>query len=171
MSSVSPGSLRGGFLTKVGDPTRIQATEDYSITPAVFEKVVPEGETWRIRRMIGHIVAPSQMRPEVYGDFAGRLSNGITVRIADGSGNVLSLLTNGFPVLANADWGAQCYDVNNLGTGLAGADAYVFRWTFANDYGVPIRLLGSEGHRIQVAFNDNFSGLEEHAFKVTAIKE
>ena len=162
-----PTSARiSGFFTDSG--AGIQATGDYSVTPETFSLGPPAGESWIVERLIVYIGDGGSFSANEYGDIAGGLTNGYLVKVVDSGGDVLTL-NDGLPFTTNGRLGSVCYDVNNVGSGAAGADAITVRWTFSRA-GAPLRLIGDNGEAISITFSDNLSLLTEHTFFIDGYK-
>ncbi len=166
---MKPENARGGFLTQSDSPGTINANGDYSgggVGPKVFEIGPPSTEIWLVRRLLVYIESSSTMRPANYGN-GSALPNGIEVVISQTDGDPVSL-TGALPIMNNGEWAAVCHDAAHVGIGVSGSDAYSMRWTFANDYGEAIRLIGARGHKLQVLLSDDLGACDEHYFRAAA---
>ena len=149
------------FLDTNGDGTgTTNATGDYSITPeeVYFEAAV----NCDIHRLIIHIGDTGGIQAQDYGNIAGGLTNGYTVKALDASQAELIDLCAGIPILTNGDIGRYCYDVD-LKTWGSGDEFIQARWTFSKA-GSPLHL--PKGYRLSVTLNDDFTGLLQHYFMV-----
>lgn len=151
------------YLDTVGDGTgtknaignHASAAEEYKIVP-------PSDETYILERVLISIRDTGTFDAENYGNGVG-LTNGIIVEKRNGSGQLLDL-TDGLPIMHNAGWGAQCFDISHLAMG-TGDEIMNIRWTFSRS-GQPIRLDGVNGEYLSFTLNDDFSGLVQHYFQV-----
>ena len=166
--SVIPATTKriSGFLENGGG---IQATGDYSVTPATFELGPAAGEVWQVTRFIAYIADGGSFSSTEYGDIPDGLANGYDVKVTDSGGDVLTL-NGGLKIQTNGDFGALCYDVNNIGSGAGGNDAIAVRWTFAKA-GSPLRLVGDNSEKISIEFSDNLSLLNKHTFFIDGYAE
>ena len=124
-------------------------------------------QVFRIERMLVHIRDVGAFGSSEYGSTAA-LTQGVTVKVVTDTGTVHDL-TNGVPVLMNADWGRQCYDTQILDWGV-GDEHLVARWTFSKS-GYPLRLDGAAGQRLEVHLQDDMSNLTAHHFYVNGYHE
>ena len=124
-----------------------------------FEVAPSETEFYVVNRLVVHIHDGGSVVPENYGGIGGGVTNGVIVRVTQDSNPILTLTPE--PIKNNADWGRYCYDVA-YNTGL-GQEIVSARWTFAKG-GKGIALDGALNQRLEVVFNDNFSGLIDHTF-------
>jgi len=127
----------------------------------------PVGEKWRIERMMIHIQDTGSFDAEKYGNGVA-LGNGISVRVETDTGTVHDL-TDGRPVVSNAQWARQCYDTRVDTYGI-GDESLSARWTFSKG-GYPLRLDGDLGQRLTVFIHDTCTGLNAHNFYVNGFKE
>lgn len=117
-----------------------------------------------INRMIVSIEDGQNMRAEYYAALNGPLTNGILIKIIDSDGlTELRDITDNVPIVANAQWGALCYDVD-IKTWGAGNEVLLVRWTFSAAGIDPISL--SPGQSLRVILNDDFTGLVRHGFMI-----
>jgi len=161
--------LLSRFLDTVGDGSGTkEGISDYSSTPGILRIAPGAGEVFRIARLIVSIEDTAGFAATGYGDVAGELTNGITVRVHDGT-SLLMDLTDGVPLVSNADWSARCYDAD-VKTWGSGNDLLAVRWTFTKS-GQYIRLDGDESEEFQVYLNDDFTGLVSHRFLIQGYVE
>lgn len=150
-------------LDTVGDGTgSIDGNGNYSVTPRKL-KLTAASEL-DLHRMMVEIRDTGAFSAEKYGALA-ELTNGVKVEAIDADDNVLIDLLDGTPIKSNAEWGANCYDVD-LKTWGAGDEFVLVRWTFAKA-GAPLTL--HAGESLQVTLQDDLSGLVEHHFLVQGV--
>ncbi len=136
---------------------------NYSSTGVVGYIKAPAGQTWDVYRMIVRIEDEATIHAEKYGALAA-LSEGVDLNIRfESGGAIVGSLDGGIPVKTNAQWASLCYDtdVKSWRTGGAGDELLVARYTF-NRLGGPIQITGEE--RIELDFDDNFTGIISHTF-------
>lgn len=139
-----------------------EAIGNYSLGEGIFFITPPAGQIYRINRMLISIEdGVNSVRWDRYGGQAA-LGTGVVVRMRRGS-TLVKEFTNGIPVTKNALWGANCYDAEAKVVG-GGNDFFQARWTFGKS-GTPVRLVGDEGDKLEVVFNDNLSAITSHLFK------
>ena len=124
-------------------------------------------QVFRIERMIVHVRDAGAFSAVKYG-YMTALAKGVTVKVVTDTGTVHDL-TNGVPVLSNADWGRQCYDTTIFNWGV-GDEHLAARWTFSKS-GYPLRLSGAAGQRLEVHLQDSCTGLVAHHFYVNGYHE
>jgi hypothetical protein len=145
------------FLVRSDSPSLNQAVDDYSVTARIWEVQPSASQVFRINSLIVAFTWDSdEFFPAGYGKDSSPLTNGITVRVSDGS--TLLDLTAGFPIESMIDWAArdghfQFVAGTNAGTKYSGFTA---RWDFSR-HGAPIRLDGDNDERLEVVTNDDFS--------------
>jgi hypothetical protein len=144
-----------GTKSALGNYT--SAAEEFYIQP-------PEGEQYRLTRMIVSVADTPAMQAEEYGNLGAALTNGITVSVHNSQGLLYDLTDPAFPVKTNAGWAYMCYDAQMLTWG-AGDELLVARFTFLKS-GAPVVLRSWEGEKLVVTLNDNFTGLIAHSFLV-----
>jgi hypothetical protein len=151
-----------GHTNAIGDYSTGTGTsgESFIIAPTT-------AQVFRIERMIAHIRDTGAFASSEYGSTAA-LTNGITVKVVTSTGTVHDL-TNGVPVMTNADWSRQCYDTTVFEWGVANEHLSA-RWTFAKA-GYPLRLDGAAGQRLEVHLQDSCTDLTEHRFYVNGYVE
>ena len=147
------------YLDKTGDGTGdTDMNEDYSggggqeflLAPAATETLVVE------RLII--LIQDAALVADQYGGLGSALSNGVSVFLRNGKGEILNLL-NGVPVKTNEQWAGVTHD-RVLGTyGSATLQALSFRWTFGSHFGSPLMLRGALGEKLVVHYEDDLSGL------------
>lgn len=119
--------------------------------------------TYGLYRMLVTIEDASGGSADEYGNIGSALTNGIKLSVIDSSDNELLDLTAGAPIKTNAEWGSNCYDVDQKTWG-TGNELFVVRWTFTRDAEDP--LIIKPGNRFAAVLNDDFSGLVAHKFLV-----
>lgn len=165
-SSPSGGSQKlrlDRYLDTSGDGTGTKsAIGNYSGGQEIFYIQPPAGTIYRLARMLVFVEDSGSFDSGSYGNGIV-LTNGIEVRVQDGSGTI-SDMTNGIPVKTNPHWKRLCYDAvrSNYGTG---NESLGVRWTFTKA-GQFIRLDGDSNERLEVLLEDDFSGLVAHNFLV-----
>lgn len=156
------------YLDTTGDGSGTKtAITDYSSGVQEFKLVPAHNETFKIARLMVHIRDAGAFSSDNYGGLGSALTNGIEVKVKDGSGTKLDL-TAGIPVQANADWGAHCYDISYTQFG-SGSNFVQVRWTFLRA-GEHLCVAGGKGEYFSVDVNDNFTGLVAHTFMAQGIK-
>ena len=166
ISVTSPFTKRRSQFLRNESGGDFDAIGDYSVTPATFSAGPSAGEEWLVYRAIILIEDVGGFAASEYGN-GSELTNGWRMTIHDGGGEILDL-QDGHPFTTNANMGAHCYDVNNVGAGGGGDDALLVRWTFSRA-GSPLHLFGDSGHKMAIVFNDDFSGLTHHSIWIDAI--
>ncbi len=152
------------YLDTNGDGTgTIDAIGDYSSAEEIFYIEPAVTEKFLLTRLIVTVEDGQGMRAERYGALASALTNGITVRVSNDSGVIVSL-DGGVPVKANAEWGRLCYDVDVKSWG-AGNELLLVRWTFEKT-GDVLTIDGGLDHKLEVVLNDDFTGLVHQYFMV-----
>lgn len=151
------------YLDTVGNGSGTKnANGDYSGGVTTFALAPPAATIYRVARMIVSIGDEKEMRADGYGAIVAALTNGIQVRIHNGSDTVLDL-TDGVPIKTNTQWGAACYDVEPKTFGAGPNGLLVVRWTFTKA-GQFLRLDGTANEELQVVLNDNLTALISHYF-------
>lgn len=154
------------FLDTDGDGTGTKnAIGDYSDTgdgETIFYIAPPENQVYEIARILPSVKDAGSFDSGNYGNGIS-LSNGVVIRVSDADG-VLVDLTDGNPIITNADWATLCYDVDISSFG-SGNEYLHARWTFSKA-GQPIKLYGDAGHKLEVVLHDDFSDLVSHYFMV-----
>lgn len=150
------------LLDTVGDGTGTKnATGNYSGGATTFKILPPASTIFRVTRLLVYVKDTAGMVASEYGNLGSALTNGIQIRVHNGTTTVVDL-TDGDPITENADYGKFCYDVQVLGWG-AGDDILLARWTFSKA-GQDLRLDGDATEALEVILNDDFSGLLSHKF-------
>lgn len=145
------------FLDTDGDGGGTKnATGNYSGAAQTFSLAPPLGTVYRVARLIISLEDTQTMAAEEYGNLGSALTNGITIRIHNGTSTVLDI-TDGVPIKTNAHWGAKCYDVD-VKTWGNGQELLCARWTFTQA-GQYLRIDGTQSEELQVVLNDDFTGL------------
>lgn len=150
------------ILDTVGDGSGTKnAVGDYSGGATAFKLTPPASTIYRVTRLLVYIQDTTGMVASEYGNLGAALSNGVIVRVHNGSSTVIDLVDND-PIVENADFGKFCYDVQVLGWG-SGNDILLARWKFAES-GQDLRLDGDATESLEVVLNDSFTGLISHKF-------
>lgn len=170
VSTSSTGAQKTIFsrqLDKVGNGTGdFNANENYSsggLGQTIFRIAPGAGEVFRVSRMLVGVYDSSGMQCQEYGNLGSALTNGVVVRVHNGSSTLIDL-TDNLPIKYNGQWGALCFDADVKSWG-NGNELLVVRWTFTNS-GQYIRLDGDNNEELQIVLNDDLSGLIEHTFTV-----
>ena len=156
------------YLDTDGDGTGTKnAIGNYSGAVEEFFIAPPASTVFEIHRMIVSIEDSANPSADVYGNLAAALTNGVSIKIKDASGDLVDLC-DGVTIKANSHWSRICYDVTNLNFG-SGNDIVQVRWTFAKS-GKPIYLDGDKGQYLSVDVNDDLTGLVSHYFMVQGVR-
>lgn len=155
---LSTDGLGGGTSNFIGD---------YSIVPVTAYAVGPEGGTFVVHRMLVQVYGTKTFQAQEYGNTGLALSKGIEIKVYTKDGaELISDLTGGKPILTNAEWGRQCYDVDVKAWG-SGNEMLVARYTFAK-HGAPIHLGPTD--RISIVLSDDFqTGAIENTFLLQGV--
>jgi hypothetical protein len=160
----SGGLILNRYLSANGDGTgNKNFVGDYSAAQGVAYIQPGADETFYLARMIVLIQDGVGFAAVKYGAINGGLTNGVQVRVQDDSGTIVDF-TNGVPIVNNASWAGFCYDADVKAWGV-GDEFLPVRWTFQKS-GVPIKLDGSKGARLEVLFDDDLTDLVAHRFLV-----
>lgn len=148
-----------------GDGTGTKAaTGDYSVTPGLFYIQPPVGTVYNINTLTVHVGDTGALTAEGYG--AGiALTNGIAIKVKDGSGDLVDLL-DGIALIDNELW-AHLYSRFTFQNFAAAASFYSSETIFPEKLGRALVLNGDSGEYLEVALNDDFSGLDHQHFIVT----
>lgn len=114
-----------------------------------------------INRMIVSIGDAGSIDSGAYGNGV-KLSKGIEFFIANRDGKVDVDLLDGDTVKRNVDWVKNCHDMTLHDFG-SGDTLLTARWTFSSS-GTPLVI--TRDRFLVVRFNDNFTKLTEHCFKL-----
>lgn len=170
VSNSSTGAVKTIFSRQadtVGNGTGdFNAIGNYSsggLGETIFRIAPGAGEVYRITRMLVGVYDSSGMQCQEYGNLGSALTNGVVVRVHNGTSTLIDL-TDNLPIKYNGQWGALCYDADVKSWG-NGNELLVARWTFERA-GQPIRLDGDNNEELQVVLNDNMTGLIEQTFTV-----
>lgn len=161
--------VSGDVLTGVGggDGTEEMAA-DYSLSNGVYTFGPPANETWAVSRGIVYISDGGAAAPTEFGNSAA-LSNGYSIAIYDEDGAAVRELANGYLFKTNGDFARVMYDVQNLGAGAGGDDAYAGRWTWLRA-GTYLVLRGDRGHKLGIDLSDDLSVVNSHTWYIDAVK-
>lgn len=148
-------SVGDGSGTKNGGLDHSGAAEEYML--------VPSGEIYRITKLRIFIEDTGGAFPyDGYGAIAtGTVTNGVEVKVKDGSGDVLDLL-HGIPATSNSTWlhHGQLETISPFSTGYL----MVVTLDFAAS-GTVVRLDPTDNSQyLAVILEDNFSTIETHCF-------
>ena len=147
------------LLDTNGDRTgETNATDDYSDDPVDFWTRYPLTAT--IADVILHtltvqIADRGSLDAHKYGNNI-ELENGISVGLYDVNGNVIDDLTNGHPIITNADW-SRAAGKDHLADYGQGPQYLSVQWDFG-----PMTILPGQSFRVRL--NDDFSKLIKHTF-------
>ena len=155
------------FMDTVGDGSgSYQATGNYSsaVTNFKFTDLNGAGFSGRaeIHRLLVKVQDVGALDADKYGNGI-TLTNGIVLTLRDSSDAVVYTYTAA-PVKSSGDWAGLCYDVQNLAFG-TGDEILAVRWTFSRA-GAPIKIDCDEGYYLNLALNDDLSGLTAHTFQL-----
>lgn len=145
------GRYASRFVCTNGDGTgSIEMNVDGSVTPVDFKITAGANQLLIIHRMLPHILDDGPLDAGYYGKNL-ILTNGIhliTEKFVDG---VLTetVATYQYPIRKNVDWGAYCYDVQNIAFG-GGVDSLLARYTLDKD-GAPFALYPGESFIVRIA--------------------
>lgn len=157
------------YLDTNGDGTGTKnANGNYSGGATSFYIQPPASTIYRISRLLVFVQDTNGFTPVEYGNTGSALSNGITVRVHNGTSTVADL-TDGVPVQHNGDWARLCYDAQVLSWGTTD-EMLSARLTFTKA-GQFLRLDGDDTEKLEVILNDDFTGLTEHYFLVQGYTE
>lgn len=137
------------------------ATGNYASAAETFEVANPSSvATTTIVRMFVTIGDSGSFDAEKYGNGV-TLTNGVTLSVVDSSDNLIVDLSPD-PIKSNVGWAKYCYDaeVKSWGTG---EDFLVARLSF-NRFVLPNGVELTDGEKMVVTLNDDFSGLTDHVF-------
>lgn len=146
-------------LSSNGDGTgTVHATGNYSVTPLTLKITPPEGKVYRIHSMSLVVEDNGGFNSGYYGNGIV-LTNGISFKLRDELGAVVSDFTNGEPIKTTGLM-AHFFDrleYINYGTGDEVVRASINFLQTMGDF-VELRY----GETLEVTFNDNFTGLIHH---------
>lgn len=144
-------------LSSNGDGTgTTSAIGDYSVTPLTIFIAPIAGEVYVIDKLVVHIADNGSFVRSGYGAGAA-LTNGVQIQVSDSSGVLYSLLS-GSPVIDNEGWmHVGEFDREQFS---ASEDSVSVSLIPATN----IILDGSQGHKLEVILNDNFSTLPDQHF-------
>jgi len=154
------------LLDTNGDGTGLtDVIGNYAGAEEIFFIQPPISEIYVLHRLIIFYQDVGQMQPETYGNNI-TLTNGINLRKQDDN-NTLINLNDSLPIISNADWARNCFDltITDRGAGAGNDNFLAARWSF-DKAGTPIYLNGAANERFEMTFNDNFSGLVQQRFTV-----
>lgn len=157
------------FLDTNGDGTGTKnANGNYSGATGTFYLAPPAGVIYRVERMLVTVEDTAGFSAAEYGNLGALLTNGIQVRVHNGTSTVQDL-TDGIPVKGNAGWARFCYDADLKAWGV-GNEILVARWTFSK-MGAPLRLDGDATEALEVLLDDDLTGLVAHYFLAQGVVE
>ena len=162
ITTASSGSIPPNILQETldtnGDGTgTINAIGDYSGAEEIFYIQPPASTVYKIERFIVYLRgAKADINLDTYGK-NNVLSNGITVRIQNDSGTVVSF-TNSLPIKRFAGWVRVSMDGELLGTkdDFKTDKILVSIWDIPHCQGYPLCLDGDNNERLEVVLNDDF---------------
>jgi len=127
------------------------ATTEMATTAGTYKIVPPAGSTYYLNRVNIYIEDDAKFQGGYYGG-TGALSNGIIVRVSDGSG-VLKTLTPQ-PVKKIGHWGLVAGVDVYMTDFTTGNDIFLIRWTFAKG-SAAVKLSGDDGEFLEFITQDN----------------
>lgn len=145
----------------LADPTGVapldkNAIGDYSVTSADFEIQAPAATIYVIESLTVEITATKNQ-------INNALTNGVVLKVTSSADADILDLTDGVPILSNADWLRVGFDLD-LEDKLVGSKRTVsWRLDFSK-VGRPIILTNQE--KFKAVLNDDFSDLDSHRFFV-----
>lgn len=150
------------FLTINGDGTgNNNANGDYSVTPATFFIQPASDEIMIIHELYIHLVNSGAFPATVYASLGAALTNGVDILLTNDRSSGLSILPE--KIKTNDDFmhfGLGGFQLVNFSGGIDAIGAS-FK---SSSFGMPITLVGSKSHKIEVILNDNLTGLVDHHF-------
>lgn len=170
MDFVTYRDILGKFLRDTYPTGGKDVTGDYSATAKKFFVGPPSGQNYEISGLNLNLVTAGDVTSDGYGDGA-ELTNGISVTLEDSNGTVLLDLLDGIKIKSNADWG-RLIDFDTIIDRGVGNAHLPGKGYFPLLFLSPLKLFGTNGDRLVLTFNDNFSGtgsnvMLEHDFSVT----
>jgi hypothetical protein len=158
------------FADTVGDGSGIKDHVGNYTSPTDILMAPPAARTFYVERLIVFVEDVGTIDPGKYGtDIV--LVNGVTVALKDDKGVILDL-TDGKPIMTNAQWGRFCYDMDVMelaeqpGQGPPpgrGHSAMVVRWSFFKG-GAPLVINGARREYFAITLHDDFSDLVSQTF-------
>lgn len=151
------------FLTQDGTiGGNANANGDYSVTPARFFVQPPPGILYILRRLFVSLKDQQKIVGDGWGANGSPLTNGISVNVRDGAGNLRADFLGGRTIKSNTDWGFLADGVQLISFG---AGDQLFRARFeAAVSGSPIVLRGDLGENFGVDFSDDVSFIQATTF-------
>lgn len=142
----------------------INATGDYSVTPAKF--YFPVERRLFIHHMTIFIQDTGTMDTNGYGNKLA-ITNGITIDVEDENGNIQLEVMEGHNVKQNAEWANYAESITHYSFG-AGDEVLVAHMEFLAQWGAPLEL--NRGQRLVINLNDDFTGLNQHEFHAMGVR-
>lgn len=141
-------------LKNTGSP---EMNVDGSITPQIFEYIIPAGKDAWLHRLNMYALATSIDPDNFYGVPA--LTNGLDFKVVDEEDNLIIDFTNGVPIKRTIDFAAFAgSDAGNTIDRLGATnDGATVRWTFSRA-GQPMFLRA--GSKFQAVVNDNLAAID-----------
>jgi len=139
----------------------INANGDYSGAPRFFILEPEPDEIFRVNYLAVHVQDSGSLDTGSYGNGIV-LTNGIEVKAEKRGGEID--LTEQKKIFTNLDWRSYCREetISTYGTG---DNMAMWVMDFDEAMDAPFILDGSQGEKIIIALNDDFSGLHGHFFR------
>ena len=138
------------------------AVGDYSVTPETFFIQPAAGTYYFLYRILFSVEDNGAPNAGFYGSNL-TLTNGVILRSKTGAAEDTDF-TDGIPIKRNAEFGRLAYDSTPQSYGI-GDNFVLCRFTF-DKFGGPLVLKGDDSQSLEIALNDDFSGLTGHYFMV-----
>lgn len=166
--SVNPDVIINRYLDTVGDGTgNKNAIGDYSITQTIFKIQPPNGTIYRIAGIVVFVQDTGVFSELNYGAFNSPLTNGISIRIYNGTSTLLNI-TDNIPILTNGDW-------FRITPHTLSSPDKKDRWgVYIDPYGGGgggISVNGTNSERLEFVLNDDFTGINFQTFYAIGQKE
>lgn len=151
------------YLDTNGDGTGTDdATGDYSATATDFYYAPSVGVTAEITKLIVHVTDKGQFTFDGYGAIAsGVITTGYSL-LVERLGVIVLEITNGLPIISNADMTHLNTDYNK--TAFASNEESAGVSIDQEAFGGPLLMHGDLGDKLIARLNDNYTGLEDHHF-------
>lgn len=128
-----------------------------SVTPVIFEIMVPAAKQYLIQR-VNFLIEDSNIAPAKFGGIDGALTNGLKIEaIAANGTTVLRDFLDGLTLKKNFEFGFLSGSDQKLDVAGTGADALVVSWDFEG-IGGPLHLI--EDERLRVTVQDDLLKLD-----------
>ena len=152
------------FLDVVGDGSGAKnANGDYSSVQGIFRLAPAASTVYRVALLNIMIEDTAGLAAETYGAISGGITNGVQLRIHNGTSTVLDLLDEE-PIKLNSQWLGVCpgAEVNAWGSV---NEILTARWDL-KAAGMFLRLDGDASAELQIVLDDDLTGLISHRFFV-----